>query len=85
MGGTFTRFVGASQVKALVSRAGLPLEVDDDAVSAGIKDPGKVRWTSCALVMHDSLWMHHNAYDGLNGSCCIGSCPSTILPSYGFG
>ena len=36
-------------MKALVNKAGLPLEVDDDAVSAGIKDPGKVRWTCSAL------------------------------------
>ena len=75
-------------MKALVSKAGLPLEVDDDAVSAGIKDPGKVRWTSStapALGMHDSLWMHHNADDSLIGSCCVDSCPSLTLPSYAFG
>ena len=77
-------------MKALVNKAGLPLEVDDDAVGAGIKDPGKVRWTRraaplSALVMHDSLWMHHNACDSLIGSCCVGSRLSVTLRAHAFG
>ena len=65
-------------MKALVNKAGLPLEVDDDAVSAGIRDPGKVRWTCNAGPC--LLWSCMTACGCTTTPTTVSSAASVLAP-----
>ena len=55
MGAVASRVASASGLKGLVSRAGLPLQVDDDFDKSDIKEPSKVCSTSRVLITQPCL------------------------------